>query len=92
MRNGAFSKIRTQNFGMAAFALELTHAFLNKGRGNDNVSIFQARILLATDGSPHAEAAARTAVELAEATGSKLHVVAVGRSFPSGVYEGYTEK
>ena len=55
------------------------------------MSIFQARILLATDGSPHAEAAARTAVELAEATGSKLHVVAVGRSFPSVVYESYTE-
>src|ERR687893_1424218 len=55
------------------------------------MSIFQARILLATDGSQHAEAAAKTAVELAEATGSKLHVVAVGRSFPSGVYESYTE-
>jgi nucleotide-binding universal stress UspA family protein len=55
------------------------------------MSIFQGRILLATDGSPHAAAAARTATELAEATGSKLHVVAVGRSFPSGVYESYTE-
>ena len=55
------------------------------------MSIFQGRIVLATDGSPHAEAAARTAVELAEATGSKLHVVAVGCSFPSGVYESYTE-
>ena len=55
------------------------------------MAIFQSRILLATDGSPHAEAAARTAAELAEATGSKLHVVAVGRSFPSGVYESYTE-
>ena len=55
------------------------------------MSIFQGRILLATDGSPHAEAAARTASELAEATGCKLHVVAVGRSFPSGVYEAYTD-
>ncbi len=55
------------------------------------MSIFQGRILLATDGSPHAEAAAVTAVELAKATGSKLHVVAAGRSFPSGVYESYTD-
>ena len=55
------------------------------------MTIFGGRILLATDGSAHAQAAARTAAELAGATGSKLHVVAVGRSFPSGVYESYTE-
>jgi len=31
------------------------------------------------------------AVELAKSTGSRLHVVAVGRTFSQGVYELYTE-
>jgi nucleotide-binding universal stress UspA family protein len=53
--------------------------------------IFPARILLATDGSPHAELAAMTAVDLAESTGSRLHVVAVGRTFDPAVYEVYAE-
>ena len=39
------------------------------------MSMFPTRILLATDGSPEAERAARAAVELAEKTGSELHVV-----------------
>jgi len=47
--------------------------------------------LLATDGSPHAELAAKRAVELAQSTESKLHVVVVGRTFPQAVYEYYTE-
>jgi len=47
--------------------------------------------LLATDGSPHAELAAMTAVDLAESTGSRLHVVVVGRTFSQAVYEFYTE-
>jgi nucleotide-binding universal stress UspA family protein len=47
--------------------------------------------LLATDGSPHAELAAKRAVDLAQSTGSKLHVVVVGRTFPQAVYEYYTE-
>jgi nucleotide-binding universal stress UspA family protein len=56
------------------------------------LSIFPTRILLATDGSPHAELAALTAVDLAESTGSRLHVVAVGRTFSQAVYnEFYTE-
>jgi len=46
---------------------------------------------LATDGSPHAQLAATTAVDLAHSTGSKLHVVVVGRTFPQAVYEYYTE-
>ncbi len=55
------------------------------------MSIFPTRILLATDGSPHAELAALTAVDLAESTGSRLHVVVVGRTFSQAVYEYYTE-
>ena len=38
-----------------------------------------ARVLLATDGSAEADAATQVAVEQAEATGSELHVVQVGR-------------
>jgi nucleotide-binding universal stress UspA family protein len=43
------------------------------------VKILPAKILLATDGSEEAELAARTAIELAESTGSELHVVYVER-------------
>jgi nucleotide-binding universal stress UspA family protein len=39
------------------------------------MSIFPTRILLATDGSKEAELAARTATDLAQKTGSELHVV-----------------
>ena len=52
-------------------------------------SIFPTHILLATDGSPHAELAAMTALDLAQSTNSRLHVVAVGRTFPAAVYEAY---
>jgi len=48
-------------------------------------------MLFATDGSPHAELAARAAIDLARSTGSKLHVVVVGRTFAQAVYEYYTE-
>ena len=54
-------------------------------------SIFPTHILLATDGSPHAELAAMMAMDLAESTNSRLHVVAVGRTFPAAVYDVYTE-
>ena len=55
------------------------------------MSAFPSRILLATDGSPHAELAAMKAVDLAHRTGARLHVVAVGRTFPTAVYDVYTE-
>ena len=42
------------------------------------MSIFQTRILLATNGSEEAELAALRAVELAQRTDSELHVVHVG--------------
>jgi nucleotide-binding universal stress UspA family protein len=42
------------------------------------MSIFPTMILLATDGSEAAELAAQSAVQLANATGSELHVVLVG--------------
>ena len=42
------------------------------------MSSFPTRILLATDGSEEAELAALSAVELADATDSELHVVHVG--------------
>src|SRR5215207_2194214 len=46
----------------------------------DKVSIFPTKILLATDGSEAAELAAQSAVQLANETGSELHVVLVGPS------------
>ena len=57
----------------------------------DGLSIFPTHILLATDGSPHAELAAMTAIDLAQSTNSRLHVVAVGRTFPAAVYDTYTQ-
>jgi nucleotide-binding universal stress UspA family protein len=48
------------------------------------VSTFPTKILLATDGSKDAKQAARTAADLAEKTGSELHVVHVGGE---GFYE-----
>ena len=41
------------------------------------MSIFPNKILLATDGSEEAASAARTAADLAQKTGSELHVVLV---------------
>jgi nucleotide-binding universal stress UspA family protein len=55
------------------------------------LSTFPTRILLATDGSPHAQLAAAKAVGLAKNTGARLHVVAVGRTFPAAVYDIYME-
>ncbi|MGH3145381.1 MAG: universal stress protein [Rubrobacter sp.] len=56
------------------------------------MSIFPTKVLLATDGSVDARLAARTAADLAESTDSELHVLAVGRTFPSAVYEVYVEQ
>jgi nucleotide-binding universal stress UspA family protein len=50
------------------------------------MSIFPARILLATDGSKDAVLANETAVDLAEKTGSELHVVTVSRGSPDPGY------
>ena len=44
------------------------------------MSIFPTKILLATDGSAEAASAARTAADIAEKTGSELHVVLVESS------------
>jgi nucleotide-binding universal stress UspA family protein len=60
-------------------------------RGENKLSIFPTHILLATDGSPHADLAAEVAMDLARSTGSRLHVVAVGRTFPAAVYDEYAE-
>jgi nucleotide-binding universal stress UspA family protein len=47
------------------------------------MNIFSKMILLATDGSQDAELAATTAVNLANSTGSELHVVTVTPGYPS---------
>jgi nucleotide-binding universal stress UspA family protein len=54
------------------------------------MAIFPTRVLLATDGSPDATLAARSAIELCERTGSELHVVHVGEYLPT--YFAYTEE
>jgi nucleotide-binding universal stress UspA family protein len=48
------------------------------------MSIFPTRILLATDGSKEAEVATRTAIDLAQKTGSELQVVHVFGMTPVG--------
>jgi nucleotide-binding universal stress UspA family protein len=53
------------------------------------MSIFPTKVLLATDGSKEAELAARSAVELADKTGSELHVVHVFGITPW--YPAYSE-
>ena len=58
---------------------------------DDRASTFPTRILLATDGSPHAQLAAMKAVDLAKSTNARLHVVAVGRTFPEAVYDVYAQ-
>ena len=59
------------------------------------MSIFPTRILLATDGLEEATLAAETAIDLANKTGSELHVVHVRISLYSPAfskaYEGYEE-
>src|SRR5215211_3598126 len=60
-------------------------------RKEGKLSIFPTHILLATDGSPHADLAAEVAIDLAQSTGSRRHLVAVGRTFPAAVYDEYAE-
>lgn len=50
------------------------------------MSIFPARILLATDGSADADLALSTAVDLASSTGSELHLVTAAPGAPDPVY------
>src|SRR5215218_1527368 len=51
------------------------------------MSIFPTKILLATDGSEEASLAARTAVDLADKTGSELHVAFVLRTQDTSEYD-----
>ena len=56
------------------------------------MSIFPTKILLATDGSEDAHLAARSAVNLAEGTGSELHVVYVAEHTVSTYYTEILEE
>src|SRR5215204_6207088 len=53
------------------------------------MSIFPTKILLATDGSRNANLALRAAVDVAEKTGSELHVVHAWHSVPSTRFESF---
>jgi nucleotide-binding universal stress UspA family protein len=46
-------------------------------QGDDSMSIFPTRILLATHGSREAQLAASTAADLANTTNSELHLITV---------------
>ncbi len=59
----------------------------NSGKGKW-MSVFPTKILLATDGSKEAALASQTAAELAQKTGSELHVIHVGETLGPG-YSGY---
>ncbi|CAA9464756.1 MAG: Universal stress protein UspA and related nucleotide-binding proteins [uncultured Rubrobacteraceae bacterium] len=50
------------------------------------MSIFPAKILLATDGSADADLALTTAVDLANSTNSELHVITAAPGVPDPVY------
>ena len=54
------------------------------------MAVFPTLVLLATDGSPDATLAARSAIELCERTGSELHVIHVGEYVPT--FFAYTEE
>src|SRR5215203_7138748 len=58
-------------------------------RRTPSMSIFPTKVLLATDGSEVADLAARTAADLADKTGSELHVVHVFGITPW--YPAYSE-
>ncbi len=53
------------------------------------MSIFPAKILLATDGSREAQLAASTAADLANNTNSELHLVTVALGKPDPIYHIY---
>ncbi len=50
------------------------------------MSIFPAKVLLATDGSADAELALATAVDIVNSTDSELHVITAGPGNPDPVY------
>lgn len=54
--------------------------------GGHEESIFPARILLATDGTEEGNATVWTAVDLAQKTGSELHLVYVGKTYMPPYY------
>ena len=53
------------------------------------MSIFPAKILLATDGSKDADLALSTAVDIASCTNSELHVVTAAPGSPDPVYAAH---
>jgi nucleotide-binding universal stress UspA family protein len=54
--------------------------------------LYPTRILLATDGSEESASAVRTAVELANSTGSELHVVHAISTAPQRPYPRHFER
>jgi nucleotide-binding universal stress UspA family protein len=63
--------------GQRWMAISSHKTLLRAQQGDDQMSIFPTKILLAFDGSREAELAARTAAELANSTNSELHLITV---------------
>jgi nucleotide-binding universal stress UspA family protein len=60
--------------------------------GEDAKSLFPTKILLATDGSPDAVQAAEAAVDLADRSGSELHVVHVWQDVPTPYAHAFVKR
>jgi nucleotide-binding universal stress UspA family protein len=72
---------------MASSSLKTLHS---AQQGDDQMSIFPTKILLASDGSREAELAARTAADLANSTNSELHLICVPDSTYHSVDLGFS--
>src|SRR5215217_9793 len=83
---------RKLGFRYTSLLLSVWQVGLPKEAGSKEhkMSIFPTRILLATDGSEEATLAAQTAIDLANKTGSELHVVYTDMlPYSTALYEGY---
>ena len=75
-RDAEKSYSRKPGFRYTSLLLCLAHSLPKEtGSKEHKMSIFPTRILLATDGSKESTLAAQTAIDLANKTGSELHVV-----------------
>ncbi|HKH58768.1 MAG TPA: universal stress protein, partial [Rubrobacter sp.] len=63
-----------------AVAMELKRAMAIAADEEAEMSVFPAKILVATDGSEDAVLAVQAAVDLSNETGAELHLVHVGES------------
>jgi nucleotide-binding universal stress UspA family protein len=86
LEGGEFLMSADDPFGFPADGEGPNPVFIrNQEQARSKMSFFPTKILLATDGSEEAELAAQSAVQLANETGSELHVMLVGPSTVTSV-------